>query len=140
MVLMAGCGGGSGGDRGAGGGGAKAAVTAPAVEPAEMVKSQAAASRYVSFTTQEAFGPGCVNAIQCQVALNLLQPYVPPLAEALDEEAGEDPYYKGLVGLADKVAAGVQATEASDGAAMDALLKDVVKLRDRLGEYDLGAV
>jgi hypothetical protein len=115
-----------------------AAATAPTVKQADMVQTNAAASNYESFTTQESFAGGCVNVYQCKAALELLQPYTTPLAEALDEEAGSDPYWKGLVNLADKVSKGVQYTQPADNKAMNALLKDVVKLRDELEERDFG--
>lgn len=117
---------------------AKPAATTPTVKQADMVKTNAAADRYESFTTQETFGGGCVNVYQCSAALDLLQPYTTPLAEALDEEAGSDPYWRGLVDLADKVSKGVQYTEPADSQAMQALLKDVEKLRNELEERDFG--
>jgi hypothetical protein len=70
----------------------------------------------------------------------VLQPYASPLSEALHEEAGKDPYYKGLVDLADKVSDGVQGTDPGDQAAMGAFLKDVVKLKEQLQEEGLGHV
>ncbi|MEU3550269.1 hypothetical protein [Streptomyces longwoodensis] len=108
------------------------------MKQADMLATNAAASNYERFTTQETFGGGCVNAYQCKAALNLLQPYTTPLAEALDKEAGSDPYWKGLVDLADKVSKRVQYTEPADNKAMNALLKVVVKLRDELEERDFG--
>ncbi|MBG7702433.1 hypothetical protein HCJ76_31235 [Streptomyces sp. MC1] len=118
--------------------GRPAAATAPTVQQADMVETNAAARNYENFTTQESFGGGCVNAYACKAALDLLRPYTTPLAEALDKEAGSDPYWKALVDLADKVSQGVQYTEPADHEAMHALLKDVVKLRDELGEHDFG--
>ncbi|MFB6553555.1 hypothetical protein [Streptomyces sp. NPDC056405] len=118
--------------------GEPAAATGPTVKQADMVKTNAAARNYVSFTTQESFGGGCANVYMCTTALDLLQPYTTPLIEALDEETGSDPYWKGLVALADKVSQGVQYTEPADSEAMNALLKDVVALRDELGEHQLG--
>lgn len=137
LILMSACGGGaekSNSEEDA----RSAAAAEPSVKTSDMVKSEAAATKYLSITSMQSYGAGCVNAYQCQAALAVLQPYVPPLAEALDEEAGSDPYYKDLVDLADKVSKGVQYTEPADNGAMDALLKDVVKLKEQLQEKDLG--
>lgn len=113
---------------------------AASVKADDMVKSEAAASQYMSITISATFGAGCVNAAQCQGALNILEPFAAPLASALEEEAGADPDWKGLVDLASAVAQGVQNTEPTDNQAMNALLKDVVKLKEQLQVKDLGHI
>ncbi|MGW4824527.1 hypothetical protein ACWEP4_37785 [Streptomyces sp. NPDC004227] len=116
-----------------------AAATAPTVKPEWMVATRAAADTYTSVTRQETLSGGCVTAHQCQAALIQLQSVAPPVAEMLHDEAGADPYYADLRDLADRVSEGVQETDPADLDAMDALLKDVTKLKERLGqEKDLG--
>ncbi|MFJ6561751.1 hypothetical protein ACIQMV_18140 [Streptomyces sp. NPDC091412] len=116
-----------------------AAATAPTVKPDEMRATRSAALQYTSFTAEETFAGGCVTDHQCQATLTLLQPLAAPVAQQLHDEAGVDPYYADLRDLADKVSEGVQETDPADLAAMDALLKDSVKLKERLDkEMDLG--
>ncbi|WP_141359943.1 hypothetical protein [Streptomyces sp. 6-11-2] len=115
------------------------AATTPTVKPDEMRATRSAALQYTSFTAQETFAGGCVTDHQCQATLTLLQPLAAPVAQQLHDEAGLDPYYADLRDLADKVSEGVQETDPADLAAMDALLKDIVKLKERLDkEMDLG--
>ncbi|MFE5398505.1 hypothetical protein ACFQ9U_28565 [Streptomyces sp. NPDC056568] len=137
IIGLAGCG---DSDKPTSGVAEKAPAAAPEVQLDEMVKSQAAATRFVGMTTMQSYGDGCVNAYQCQAALSLLQPYATPLAEALEEEAGEDPNWKNLVDLAEKVSAGVEYTEPADTSAVSVLLKDVKKLEQQLLERDVANI
>lgn len=115
------------------------AATAPRVKPEEMRATKSAALQYTRFTASETFAGGCVTAHQCRGTLTLLQPLAAPVAQQLHDEAGWDPYYADLRDLADKVSEGVQETDPADLDAGDALLKDVVKLKERLDqEMDLG--
>jgi hypothetical protein len=116
-----------------------ATATAPIEKPREMWATRSAALEYTNVTKQETFSGGCVTAHQCQATLILLQRVAPSLAAMLHDEAGADPYYADLRDLADRVSDGAQQTDPADLDAGDALLKDVVKLKERLGrEMDLG--
>ncbi|MFD4976531.1 hypothetical protein [Streptomyces sp. NPDC058424] len=115
------------------------AATAPMAKPDAMRATKSAALQYTNFTAGETFSGGCVTDHQCQAALISLQPLAAPVAQQLQDEAGWDPYYADLRDLADRVSKGAQETDPADLAAMDALLKDVVKLKERLDqEMDLG--
>ncbi|MFE7215313.1 hypothetical protein ACFU93_36325 [Streptomyces sp. NPDC057611] len=115
------------------------AATAPMAKPDAMRATKSAALDYTNFTAGETFSGGCVTDHQCQAALISLQPLAAPVAQQLQDEAGWDPYYADLRDLADRVSEGAQETDPADLAAMDALLKDVVKLKERLDqEMDLG--
>ncbi|MFF4861657.1 hypothetical protein ACFY3J_07905 [Streptomyces sp. NPDC001231] len=115
------------------------AATVPKVKPDEMRATRSAALQYTSFAAAETFSGVCVTDHQCQATLILIQPLAAPVAQQLHDEAGADPYYADLRDLADRVSKGVQETDAADLAAMDAVLKDVMKLKERLDhEMDLG--
>ncbi|MFI9603835.1 hypothetical protein ACIHCX_28975 [Streptomyces sp. NPDC052043] len=116
-----------------------AVVTVPKAKPDAMRATKSAALQYTSFTAEESFSGGCASEHQCKAALMGLQSVASPVAEQLHDEAGWDPYYADLSDLADRVSEGVQKADPADPAAMDALLKDVMKLRERLDhEMDIG--